>query len=130
MFTAFPHLAHTRGVQLHHGSSHITLDTTITQRVGCPDFNISDIAVSSSSNNDAMTDRYIIPFFAYDKWLAPRILGNYNSFFTPYSGRHHRCLPVFTAPICQVARSLTLLIVSRFDFEAMPSVHSVLVTVP
>jgi hypothetical protein len=33
MFTAFPHLAHTKGVQLHHGSSHITLETTIMQRV-------------------------------------------------------------------------------------------------
>jgi len=29
MFTAFPHLAHTRGVQLHHGM----LETTIMQRV-------------------------------------------------------------------------------------------------
>jgi hypothetical protein len=36
MFTAFPHLAHTRGVQLPHDSSHITLETTraIMQRVG------------------------------------------------------------------------------------------------
>ena len=33
MFTGFPHLVHTREVQLHHRSSHITLKTTTLQRV-------------------------------------------------------------------------------------------------